>query len=270
MKKILFGLSVLGMWLISSSATAQILPTKPRVEHLENGLTVLMVPWDSPGMTAYFTLVRTGSRDETEKNHTGFAHLFEHMMFGGTEKVPKELYEAKLQDFGADNNAFTWFDLTCYTVFLPTELLHALIELEADRFQNLNFSKADFKTETGAVLGEYNMNASNPSLLMRENLLKTAFKKHTYGHTTMGYLKDVKAMPNYYDYAKKFHRWYYRPDNTTIIVVGDFNADAIMKNGYRHNSPPEPFEAYPVWRILKIKVTGGEIPTNYPDKVEGT
>ncbi|MCP4679160.1 MAG: insulinase family protein [Deltaproteobacteria bacterium] len=222
-------LIALGLWLFTAGAAAQVLPTKPEVTHLKNGLTVVMVPWDSPGMVAYYHLVRTGSRDETEKGHTGFAHLFEHVMFRGTDRFPKEVYEAKIQEFGADNNAFTWFNLTCYTVVVPNEVLPDLIEIEADRFQNLKFSEEHFKTETGAVLGEYNMNASNPGLLMEEKLLETAFKKHTYGHTTMGYLDDVKAMPKYYDYAKKFHRWYYTPDNVTVIVIGDFNAESTLK-----------------------------------------
>ncbi len=229
MRRIQLLVAGLAIWILTTGAAAQVLQSTPRVEQLKNGLTVVMIPWDSPGMAAFYSLVRTGSRDETEKGHTGFAHLFEHMMFRGTDRFPKELYETKIQEFGADNNAFTWFNLTCYTVVVPTEVLPELIEIEADRFQNLKFSEADFKTETGAVLGEYNMNAANPGLLMEEKLLLTAFTKHTYSHSTMGYLADVKAMPGYYGYAKKFHKWFYTPDNTTLIVVGDFDADAVLK-----------------------------------------
>lgn len=210
------------------AALAQILPEKPEVKTFDNGLTVVTLPWNSPGMVAYYSLVRTGSRDETDAGHTGFAHLFEHMMFRGTKRFPKERYEAKIQEFGADNNAFTWFDLTCFTVTLPTEALPELIEIEADRFQNLDYSEADFKTETGAVLGEYKMNAANPGMVMEEKLLETAFERHTYGHTTIGYLEDVEAMPGYYRYSRRFHKRFYSPDNTTLIVVGDFDRDAVL------------------------------------------
>ena len=213
----------------SANVQARILPQKPQVETLRNGLTVITVPWDSPGVVAYYSLVRTGSRDEVDRNHTGFAHLFEHMMFRGTKRFSKKKYEAKIQEFGADNNAFTWLDLTCYTVTVPREVLPEIIEIEADRFRNLKYSEADFKTETGAVLGEYNMNASNPALIMEEKLLETAFERHTSGHTTMGYIADVKAMPGYYRYSRKFHRRFYTPDNTTLIVVGDFDREALIK-----------------------------------------
>jgi zinc protease len=225
----LLSIAVLAFVLAATAATAQVLPEPPQVEKLKNGLTVITLPWDSPGTVAYYSMVRTGSRDETDKGHTGFAHLFEHMMFRGTERFPKEVYEAKIQEFGADNNAFTWYDLTCYTVVLPTEVLPQLIEIEADRFQNLEYTEADFKTETGAVLGEYNLYAANPALEMEEKLHEIAFEKHTYGHTVIGYLADVKAMPGYYQYSKRFHRRFYTPDNTYIIVVGDFDRAAVLE-----------------------------------------
>src|SRR4051812_41909344 len=71
----------------------------PEVTKLDNGLTVVTIAWPSPGIIAYFTLVRVGARDEVEKGHSGFAHLFEHVMFRGTERFPQKEYEARLQDF---------------------------------------------------------------------------------------------------------------------------------------------------------------------------
>ena len=230
MKRFMFLLIIIGFCLAVTDLSAQALTEKPGVNKLDNGLTVVTLPWNSPGMTSYYTLVRTGSRDETDKNHTGFAHLFEHLMFRGTKAYPKDVYEAKIQEFGADNNAFTWLDLTCFTVTLPSSVLPEIIKIEADRFRNLEYSEADFKTETGAVLGEYGMGASNPSMIMNEKLSETAFKRHTYGHTTIGYIKDVKNMPKYYKYSKRFHKWFYTPDNVTIIVAGDFDKAALLKN----------------------------------------
>ena len=91
-----------------------IFPLPIRQTTLENGLTVLSVPFDSPGIIAYYTVVRTGSRNEVEKGLSGFAHFFEHMMFRGTERYPQEKYNDVLKALGANSNAFTTDDWTCY------------------------------------------------------------------------------------------------------------------------------------------------------------
>jgi len=211
----------------------------PERSTLANGLTVITVPWASPGIVAYYTLVRVGSRDEVEKGHSGFAHLFEHMMFRGTERNPEKAYEAKIQSLGADNNAYTSRDFTLYTVTAPSPALPSIVELEADRFQNLSYSEQVFRTETGAVLGEYNKSASSPFLKMWETLSELAFQKHTYGHTTLGYLDDIKAMPDKYAYSQAFLRRFYTPDNTTVIVAGDVTHGQVLS---------QVSEAYGAWK----------------------
>jgi zinc protease len=226
-------------------------PAPPSAERLPNGLTVVHVPWDSPGIVAYYTLVRVGSRDEVEPGHSGFAHLFEHMMFRGTERMPAEEYERRIQALGADNNAYTTQDFTLYTVTAPASALEEVVAIEADRFQNLSYDEDQFKTETGAVLGEYHKSASHPFLRMWEALSEMAFDRHTYGHTTLGYLRDIEAMPKRYNYSKKFFRRFYTPDNTTLVVAGDVDEARLMElvrehygkwRGRRHRSriPREP------------------------------
>lgn len=206
-----------------------IFPEAPRETRLPNGLTVVTLPWPSPGIVAYFTMMRVGSRDEVEPGHSGFAHFFEHMMFRGTPAHPQHEYEQILQSFGADNNAFTTNDYTCYTITAPTRALRAVIELEADRFRNLAYSEDVFRTEAGAVRGEYQTRSSNPTQPMWETLSEMAFTRHTYGHTTIGYLRDIEAMPTMYEYSQQFFRRYYTPDNATVIVVGDFgDRDALL------------------------------------------
>ena len=220
----------LTMGVAASGANGAVLPKPMRVDVLPNGLTVVMVPWDSPGIAVYQTTVRVGSRDEVEADHTGFAHLFEHMMFRGTARYPKDVYERETQLSGADNNAFTWFDLTNYFLLAPRDTLPKLIDIEADRFQRLLYSESDFRTETGAVLGEYNKNASSPGLLMEEALLETAFTGHTYAHSTMGYLADIEKMPGYYEYSQQFLRRYYTPDNCFLVLVGDFDQEEALEH----------------------------------------
>src|SRR3954468_265275 len=131
-------------------------PIQP--ETLPNGLRVVFVPMDSPGLFAYFTLVRVGSRDEVEPGHTGFAHFFEHMMFRGTKRFPAEAQQQLVQRLGLDSNAFTWDDETVYYYSGPNQALAEVIELEADRFQHLEYDVEAFRTEAKAVLGEYNKN----------------------------------------------------------------------------------------------------------------
>jgi zinc protease len=195
---------------------------------LENGLTVLSVPFDSPGIIAYYTVVRTGSRNEVEKGLSGFAHFFEHMMFRGTEAYPQEKYNDVLKSLGADSNAYTDDDLTCYHMTIPSTALATAVEIEADRFQNLKYDESAFQKEARAVLGEYNKSASSPFLKLGEAIQNTAYTKHTYKHTTIGFLADIKDMPNQYKYSKVFFERWYRPEYCTIIVAGDVKHETLV------------------------------------------
>ena len=155
---------------LSTPAFAGALPFTPEVVKLENGLTLVMVKLDSPGLVAYDSLVRVGSRDEVEKGVTGFAHFFEHMMFRGTDAWSPERVQKFLKKAGADQNGFTTDDFTCFTYFGRSDVLAELVEMEADRFKNLKYPEPAFKTESQAVLGEYNKSASNPSMVLEEKL----------------------------------------------------------------------------------------------------
>ena len=206
----------------------RIFPFPIRKTALDNGLTVLSVPFDSPGIIAYYTVVRTGSRNEVEKGLSGFAHFFEHMMFRGTEKYPQEKYNDVLKALGADANAFTTDDWTCYHMTVPASALATVVEIEADRFQNLKYDEPAFQKEARAVLGEYNKSASSPFLILNETMQDTAYTKHTYKHTTIGFLADIKDMPNQYAYSKTFFDRWYRPENCTIVVAGDVDHDRLV------------------------------------------
>jgi zinc protease len=211
------------------------LPRAPQVEKLASGLTVVTLPFDSPGIVAYDTLVQAGSRDEVEPGKSGYAHLFEHLMFRGTDAVPAEEYLRQLQSLGADDNAFTTDDLTLYTTTIPSDALGELIKLNADRFQHLHYAPDKYKDETGAVLGERNKAFASPDAVIEETLRALAFKSHTYGHTTIGSKHDVEDMPNQYEYSRQFFRRFYTPDDCVIFVVGDFDRDktiAAIKDAY--------------------------------------
>src|SRR6202034_65026 len=136
-------------------------------------------------------------------------------------------YEQVLQGAGAASNAFTTDDFTAFHTTFSKEDLPRILSMEADRFRHLAYEPSAFKTETRAVLGEYNKNSANPISKLFEVLRATAFNTHTYKHTTMGFIQDVEAMPDEYDYSRQFFDRYYRPEYTTIIVAGDVDPKRI-------------------------------------------
>lgn len=204
-----------------SEQAGKILPYPIYQHKMANGLNVVTVPFDSPGLAAFHIITRVGARNEVEPGVTGFAHFFEHMMFRGTDKYPKEKYSAALKSTGAAANANTTQDRTAYHMTGNADKLELMFELESDRFLNLNYSEHEFKTEAGAVKGEYTKNFASPYSQINEKRAETAFTTHTYSHTTMGYFKDIVDMPNQYEYSKVFFDRYYRPEFNTILVVGD-------------------------------------------------
>ena len=142
--------------------SGDILPFKATERTLPNGLKVIVVPTGFPNIVSLQIPVQTGSRNEVEPGKSGFAHFFEHMMFRGTKAYPPEKYQAILTRAGARQNAYTTDDYTNYHTTFAKEDLETILEIEADRFQNLDYPEAAFRTEARAVLGEYNKNSANP------------------------------------------------------------------------------------------------------------
>ncbi|HEX5760508.1 MAG TPA: pitrilysin family protein [Thermoanaerobaculia bacterium] len=219
---------------------ASVFPYPTHVTTLDNGLKVVIVPMPSEGLAALWSIVRTGSRDEVEPGRTGFAHFFEHMMFRGTEKFPARAYDEMLTKMGADANAFTTDDLTAYHMGIAAQDLETAMTLESDRFKNLSYQQQEFKTEAGAVYGEYRKNRASPFFTIFEAVHKEAFKQHTYGHTTMGYEADIKGMPELFDYSRQFFGRYYRPENVVLLVTGDVDVDATLALVKKHYGDWQP------------------------------
>lgn len=222
----------------------KVFPYQIHQTKLDNGLNVVTVPYNSPGIASFYIVVNVGSRDEVEEGKTGFAHFFEHMMFRGTEKYSKEEYSDALKVMGAAANANTWWDRTVYHMTGNSKMLEEMFELEADRFMNLKYSEAGFKVEAGAVKGEFTKNYANPYQKLNQVTYKTAFTNHTYAHTTIGFWEDVVDMPNQYDYSLEFFDRYYRPEYTTLMVVGDVKPEKVnsLAKQYFGNWEPGTFE----------------------------
>jgi zinc protease len=272
-------LGSLGLFVMTIAATAtatatgssgsDVFPYPVDVKDFANGLRLVGVRFDSPGLVSYYTVVRVGSRHEVEKGRSGFAHFFEHMMFRGTERYPEEKYNDVLRAIGADSNAYTSNDRTVYHILASSRALPRIVEIEADRFQNLEYSNEQFEKEAGAVLGEYNKSASNPFMGLFEKLQETAYDVHPYRHMVIGFLEDIRAMPTMYDYSLEFFDRFYRPEYTTILVVGDYDWAELVplverhysswkRGSYRADIPKEPSQTAP--REAKVEWDAPTLP----------
>ena len=223
-----------------SAAAGPAFPFEVHQQTLDNGLRAYAIPIDSPGVVAYWSVVRAGSRNEVEPGRSGFAHFFEHMMFRGTERYSEEAYNDVLKAMGADSNAWTWNDQTTYHITAGAEGLAQIVDIEADRFQHLRYGEPEFQKEARAVLGEYNKSASNPASKLNEALRDLAYDVHSYQHRTMGFLRDIEAMPQGFDYGALFFDRYYRPDNVVLIGAGDLEPAAFFELIRQHYGAWQP------------------------------
>lgn len=234
----------------------KLFPYDYTTDDLPNGLRLITIPTDYPNLVALYIVVQTGSRNEIEPGKSGYAHLFEHLMFRGSENYTAAQRDEILLRAGASSNAYTTDDRTVYHEVFSKEDLEEVMKLEGDRFQRLKYEEAAYKTETRAVLGEYNKNSASPGSKLYEKLRETAFGTHTYTHTTMGFIKDIEDMPNQYQYSLEFYKRYYRPEYTTIVIAGDVThqqaLDLVKKNfgnwqrgNYVPQIPKEPDQTAP-------------------------
>jgi zinc protease len=239
--------AALGAWAFPTDRTEPVFPFDYEKLVLDNGFTAYLVKGGAPGIISHVNMVRTGSRDEVEPGRSGFAHFFEHMMFRGTERYPD--YDGVTSTMGAARNAFTSNDMTVYYLTLSNEYLELVIDLEADRFQNLRYTEDVFRTEAGAILGEYQQGRLSPFRFLDEATRAKAWDYHTYGHTTIGLEPDIRAMPEMYDYSLDFYRRHYRPENVVLVLAGDFDtaeAKRLIRQHYEGWAPGYVAPAVPV------------------------
>lgn len=261
---------LVGVVMLVTTGQAQgeekVFPYDYESQTLKNGLKVYLIPMNSGGLASYYTIVRTGARDEVEKGKSGFAHFFEHMMFRGTKKYPQDVYDSIAISIGADANAYTTDDYTCYHLNIAAEDIETVMDLESERFQNLDYKEPAFKTEAGAVYGEYRKNISNPFMVIWEKLKETAFDVHTYSHTTMGYVEDIKDMPNQFEYSKDFYDRFYRPENCILVIAGDFDTKEIMAKVKEYYSEWEPGYQKPDIKSEPVQKAERKATTTFPGK----
>jgi len=208
--------------LIGLPARAAVPPPKLQydISTLPNGLTVVLSEDHSTPIVHVGVYYHVGSKNE-KKGRTGFAHLFEHMMFKGSKNVGPEEHTSVIASVGGQSNAYTTDDETVFWQTLPSQYLPLAAWLEADRMATLRVDKDTFITEREVVKEERRMRVDNqPYGRLNEIIYEQAFTTHPYKHPTIGSMEDLQAAS--IDDVREFYRTYYVPENATLVIVGDF------------------------------------------------
>lgn len=233
---------------------------------LENGLRVLVHEDETTPMAVLNILYDVGARDE-EANKTGFAHLFEHLMFGGSVNIPS--YDEPLQRVGGENNAFTSNDITNYYITLPAENLETAFWLESDRMLSLAFTDKSLEVQRNVVCEEFKQRYLNqPYGDVWLKLRPLAYKKHPYQWATIG--KELAHIENAtMDDVKAFFKKHYNPQNAIMVVGGNVKTADVKAlsekwfgnipagEKYKRNLPQEPEQTE-----ARIETVKANVPLN--------
>jgi zinc protease len=210
----------------SSAATGV---TVPPVEFkhttLPNGLEVYTVEDHSAPIVAVQVWYHVGSKDDPP-NRSGFAHMFEHMMFKGNEHLSSDMFDNLTENIGGENNAYTADDVTVYHETVPSNYLNPILWAEAERMSALALNDKNFASERDVVKEEYRQRIrANPYGEFYLDIEKKSFAVHPYKRPGIGSIEELDAskLPE----IKAFHATFYRPDNAALIVVGDFKQDEL-------------------------------------------
>ncbi|HKX84158.1 MAG TPA: pitrilysin family protein [Pyrinomonadaceae bacterium] len=207
---------------IAAQAQVKVAPLNIMERTLPNGLKVVSLRDNSSPTVAIHVWYQVGSKDDPQ-GRSGFAHMFEHMMFKSTKNMPSEKFDRLTEDVGGFNNASTYDDFTNYFEVVPSNYLETLLWAESDRMVNLNVDEANFSSERDVVKEEFRQRIlANPyGMLFGQYIDKLSFATHPYKRPGIGNLDELSAATP--KDATEFYKLYYRPDNAVLIVVGDFD-----------------------------------------------
>jgi zinc protease len=226
----------LGAWALAAVLVVGLSPghaavRPPKLQYqimtLPNGMRVILSEDHSTPIVHVSVTYHVGSKNE-RAGRTGFAHLFEHMMFKGSKNVEPESHTSIIASVGGRSNAFTTEDETVFWQTLPAQYLPLALWLEADRMATLRIDDEAFRREREVVKEERRMRVENqPYGRLSEIIFHHAFTTHPYRHPTIGSMVDLEAA-SIAD-VREFHETYYVPENATVTIVGDFEAEQAMQ-----------------------------------------
>ena len=220
-KQISFLFAVLVFSFVTAGAQVRVAPLNIKERTLANGLKVVSLKDNSSPTVAIHVWYNVGGKNDPQ-GKSGFAHMFEHMMFKSTKNMPNEKMDRLTEDVGGFNNASTWDDFTNYYEVVPSNYLETLLWAEAERMANLNVDDTNFASERDVVKEEYRQSVlAQPYGQLNEYIGSLTYTRHPYKRGVIGDLDQLNAATA--ADARAFHSLFYRPDNAYLIVVGDFD-----------------------------------------------
>ena len=228
---------------------------------LDNGLTVIVKPDRRAPTAVHMLWLRVGAMDEVDGT-SGVAHVLEHMMFKGSERLAPGEFSRRVAQLGGRENAFTSLDYTGYYQQVPAARLGEVMALEAERFAHLRYSDEVFAKELEVVKEERRLRTEdNPRALLFEQQRAATFVASPYRRPVVGWMGDLQAMTA--DDARAFYRRWYVPGNAAVVVVGDVEPQAVLALARRHyggiaarplpERKPRPEPAQPGLRRIEVK-----------------
>jgi len=226
---------------IMTLPAAAFVHSRVRSDYLSNGLKVVVQEIHTAPLVSVWCWYRVGSCDEGA-GLTGVSHWVEHMNFKGTAHIPREEMKGIVERFGGMWNGYTWIDQTTYLETAGRAALDQMLFIEAERMGHGLYDPAECESERTVVISELQGGENDPDQLLDTEVTATAFRAHPYGHPTIGWLADLSSMTR--DDLYGHYRRFYIPNNATLVVVGDVDADDVMRRAARHlgdnPSGPEP------------------------------
>jgi len=225
-------LAFVSMLLVSLPLSAKPLNVDVGEFTLENGMKVIVIPDRRAPVVTHMVWYKVGAADEPG-GKSGVAHLLEHLLFKGTKKIAPGEFSKIIARNGGQDNAFASQDYTGYFQRISKDRLEMVMEMEADRMQNLVFTEKDIVTERDVVKEERRTRTDNrPTALLGEQMSAALYTAHPYGIPVIGWMSEVAKLDR--QDAFDFYRKYYTPSNAVVVVAGDVSKEQVLKLAKKH------------------------------------
>lgn len=234
-------------------ASARLDLAAARLEHLDNGLTLIVLEDHSLPVVSVQMLYRVGARNETS-GATGLAHFLEHMAFRSAQNFPDTQLAGSIYAVGGEWHGYTWLDQTTYFATAPRRQLDLLLRIESDRMVRLDIQKTDVLAEHGAVLAEMHGYENDPMSVLRDQVLYLVFLAHPYRNNTIGWESDVVQIGR--AELVDFYHQHYQPGNAVLAVVGDVQTDQVNQLVQRYFGKLPGKHTTPVPHTVEPEQTG--------------
>jgi len=220
---------------------------------LDNGLKVVVREEHTAPLASVWCWYKVGSKDE-RPGLTGVSHWVEHMNFKGTTNIPRDQVKGIIEHYGGSWNGYTWIDQTTYLETATRDALDRMLFIESERMANCLYHPDDCESERTVIISELQGGENDPDQLLDQELTATSFKAHPYRHPTIGWLPDLQTMTRADLYG--YYQRYYVPNNATLVIVGDVDADTALRQAERHFGSIKPGPAPERIRTIEPEQSG--------------